>query len=100
MGISGDIAPLDYIAADGKPAGYSLEVLSEISRRAGYNFEIVSMANEAKFTALAAGKIDLFFFHMLSSDIQATADTAAANPNIAFSEPYYTFSGTFFLVRK
>ena len=100
VGISGDIPPLDFIAANGKPGGYCAELLTEISERANINFEVSNMSNEVKFTALTTNKIDVFFFHFINNNIQAMKDTIADNPSIALSEPYFSVRDSVFLVLK
>ncbi|MEZ7890314.1 MAG: transporter substrate-binding domain-containing protein [Candidatus Wallbacteria bacterium] len=67
-GISGDMPPLDYVAADGKPAGYNIALLSEISKKIGKNIEVVSLDSQARFAALESKKIDVFFWMVMVSD--------------------------------
>ena len=62
VGVSGDMPPLDYIAADGKPAGFNVALLGEISKEIGKNIEIVSLDSQARFAALESKKIDVFFW--------------------------------------
>ncbi|HNY13490.1 MAG TPA: transporter substrate-binding domain-containing protein [Candidatus Wallbacteria bacterium] len=62
VGVSGDVPPMDYIAADGKPAGFSVAFLSEISKLTGKNIELVSIDSQARFAALESKKIDVFFW--------------------------------------
>lgn len=63
IGVSGDLPPLDYTTAEGVPAGYNTALLSALSERVGVTFELVSMESGARYTALAAGTIDGFFWH-------------------------------------
>ena len=62
VGVSGDLPPLDYVAADGKPAGYNIALLAEISKTIGKNIEIISVDSQARLTALQSKKIDVFFW--------------------------------------
>ncbi len=62
VGVSGDVPPMDYIAADGKPAGFSVAFLSEVSKLTGKNIELVSIDSQARFAALESKKIDVFFW--------------------------------------
>ena len=41
VAVTGDIPPIDMFAGDGKPAGYSTAVLSEIGRRIGKNIKFL-----------------------------------------------------------
>ena len=62
VGVSGDLPPLDYVAADGKPAGYNIALLAEISKVIEKNIEILSLDSRARITALHSKKIDVFFW--------------------------------------
>jgi len=62
VGVTGDLPPLDYISPDGRPSGYNVAVLSEISRRTAKNIELVSIDAAARVTALAGGRIDVIFW--------------------------------------
>ncbi len=41
VAVTGSLPPMDYVAADGTPAGYNTAVLAEISKRINKNIEIV-----------------------------------------------------------
>ena len=62
VGVSGDIPPMDYVAADGTPAGFNTAMLSELAKRENLSIEIVQIDSGARFAALASGRIDLFFW--------------------------------------
>lgn len=62
VGITGDLPPMDYVAADGTPAGYNVALLNAISEKTGCNFELVQLDAPARLSALASGKIDLVFW--------------------------------------
>jgi len=68
VGVSGDMPPLDYVAADGKPAGFNIALLTEISKLIGKNIEIISLDSQARFTALDAKKVDVFFWVVIPYD--------------------------------
>jgi len=98
VGVSGDFAPLDYIAADGRPAGYNVALLAEIGKLLNVNFEIVSIETQAKFVALESKKIDAVFFHWSGKEIgQFFADIKR---NYIVTIPYYTDKAGYFLVKK
>ncbi len=100
VGVSGDVAPLDYVAADGKPGGYNVELLALLGEKLKANIEISVSPMASKFPALAAKRIDLFFFHAQNKDLDITTSTMAQNPGIALTEPYYEMAGYGFLVMK
>jgi hypothetical protein len=82
VGISGDEPPLDYIAADGTPGGFNVAVLSEISRRAQINIELVTVTGSARFTALESRKIDAFLWHNSSRSLNGMQRTSVATVNV------------------
>ena len=97
-GVSGDFAPLDYIAADGRPAGFNVALLAEIGKILKINFEVVSIESQAKFIALNSKKIDAIFFQIygkpldyLYTDVKST---------FLATIPYYKDQQGYFLVKK
>jgi polar amino acid transport system substrate-binding protein len=82
-GISGDLPPYDYITADGKPAGFNVALMSELSLALNKNVEFVTVPSEARFSALLARnsrRMDLFFwfYGRLNFDTLALTDAYAA----------------------
>ena len=72
VAITGVMPPMDYIAADGTPAGYNTAILAEISRRIGKNIELVQVDSLGRATALASGVVDVVFW--TRANIQAYED--------------------------
>ena len=97
VGVAGDYPPLDYIAADGRPAGYNVTVLTEIGKILKINFEFVSIETQARFAALGSKKIDVIFCNVHS--ISKFSDELA-NKNLISTIPYYNFLGGYFLVKR
>jgi len=64
VGINGDLPPYDYISADGRPAGFNVALMSEISRILEKNIKFVTIPSEARYSALlsSARRMDLFFW--------------------------------------
>lgn len=100
VGLSGDNPPVDYVAADGKPAGFNVELLAMLSEALHINFEISVMPLETKFPALVSNKIDIFFLHPINENEKATVQTMAENEDIALSKAYYSFDSIVLLVLK
>ncbi len=98
VGVCGDMAPLDYIAADGRPAGYNVAILTEIGKLLNINFEFVSLETQARFTALGSKKIDVIFCHFEANKVAFLEELK--NNNWIGTKPYYTYDGVSFLVRK
>lgn len=94
VSISGSMAPLDYIAADGKSTGYSIALLSKISEIAGLNFELVTVGMGTDTLELNSNKIDYIFCYTL------TDASMEKGTMFTFSNPYYSYDGTALLVKK
>ncbi len=104
VGVSGDMPPLDYVAADGKPAGYNIALLAGISKIIGRNIEVVSIDSSSRFAALQAKKIDVFFWQRLpdkseQEKVKNMPAVQAFHKNFITTAPYCEFK-TVFLLRK
>ena len=105
VGVSGDMPPLDYIAADGKPAGYNIALLAEISKIMGKNIEVVSLDSQARFAALESKKIDVFFWIVMPTDkftqekMKENVDEQAFNKKFIVTDPHCLIK-TGFVLKK
>lgn len=101
VGVCGDLVPMDYVAADGRPAGYNVALLSEIGKLSHINFEFVPLESQAKFTALQSKKIDVIFIHLYVSQVNNNllADEYTQS-KWTLTAPYFQFFGSSFLVKK
>ena len=95
VGVSGDYTPLDYMAADGRPAGFNVAFLSEIGKLLKINFELVSIESQAKYSALLSKKIDLIFSQTYNKDVSSLFVNKFAR-----TQSYFTDKGWCFLVKK
>ena len=78
VAVTGALPPMDYVAADGTPAGFNTAVLAEIGQRTGKNIEIVVVDSMGRAAALASGTVDAVFWTRTSSNAQgSTAATDA-----------------------
>ena len=98
VGVSGDFVPLDYIAADGRPAGYNVAILTEIGKLLKINFEFVSLDTQAKYAALGSKKIDVVFCQLYNNQVAPLV--GPKDEKYITTKPYYTCSGGYFLVKK
>ena len=62
IGVTGDLPPMDFVAANGKAAGFNIALLTEIANRAQVNFELVQIETVARAMALSSGKVDAVFW--------------------------------------
>ena len=69
VAVTGDLPPIDYIGADGVPAGFNTAVLAEIGRRLGVNIELVSMQAGSRTLALTSESADAVFWYMWSPTV-------------------------------
>ena len=70
VAVTGDLPPMDFTDASGKPAGYNTAILAEISKRINKNIELVSIDSASRAIALTSGSVDVVFW----------ARVGAANP--------------------
>jgi ABC-type amino acid transport substrate-binding protein len=62
VAVTGSLPPMDYVAADGTPAGFNAAVLAEIGKRLGKNIELVQVDSVGRALALAQGNVDAVFW--------------------------------------
>ena len=62
VGVTGDLPPMDYKAADDSFAGFNTAVLAEIGRRLKKNIELVQVDSVARALALSEGTVDVVFW--------------------------------------
>ena len=61
VAVTGDLPPVDYVAADGTPAGFNVALLAEISKLAKVNIELVQVNSASRLMALTSGTADAIF---------------------------------------
>ena len=74
VAVTGALPPMDYVAADGTPAGFNTAVLAEIGQRTGKNIELVVVDSLGRAAALASGTVDAVFWTRTSGAAQKAAD--------------------------
>ena len=62
IGVTGDVPPMDFVAANGKAAGFNIALLTEIANRAQVNFELVQIETASRPMALSSNKVDAVFW--------------------------------------
>ena len=67
VAVTGSLPPMDYVAADGTPAGFNTALLAEISQRIGKNIELVVVDSVGRAAALASGAVDAVFWTRTNS---------------------------------
>ncbi|MCR5346611.1 MAG: transporter substrate-binding domain-containing protein [Fretibacterium sp.] len=98
VAVTGDMPPIDLIAADGKPTGYNTAVLSDLGRRLKKNIRLVSVDTGGRSAALASQRVDVVFWYRSTEGIR-TPNKIGKNPmkgvmkdtleGVILSTPYY-----------
>ena len=97
IAVTGDHPPIDYIAADGKPSGYNIELLAEIGRRLKVNIEILSVNSAAKAAAISSGRADGVFVFWANDSVDGTFDTPEG---VELTESYYDYDTCVYIGKK
>ena len=92
VAVTGALPPMDYVAADGTPAGFNTAVLAEIGSRTGKNIEIVVVDSLGRAAALASGTVDAMFWTRTSSNAQGSAAATEAEHQTYLSKMYATMT--------
>ncbi|MBR1486211.1 MAG: transporter substrate-binding domain-containing protein, partial [Synergistaceae bacterium] len=98
VAVTGDLPPIDFIAANGTPTGYNTAILSEIGKRIKKNIRLVSVEAGARSAALAGERVDVVFWYRSTDGIKAPKQAKGKNlknvmkdnlDGVILSEPYY-----------
>lgn len=100
VAVTGDMPPLDMFAGDGKPAGYSTAILTEIGKRLHKNMRFLNTDAGGRSNALTSGRADVLFWCQTTENEQLnkTSDEdlyalfSEKQPGIIMSDPYYTWN--------
>ena len=90
VAVTGDLPPLDYVRADGKPAGFNTALLAEISKLIGKNFELVNIDSGARAVALGSGEVDVVFWAAVPLDDTIAPANFDKPDGVILTEPYHT----------
>ena len=89
IAVTGDMPLIDYVAADGTPAGFNTAMLAEIARRLKINIALVNTSSESRAAALASGRADgIFWFSHEKTTGMRDYDRL---DGILLTEPYYSW---------
>lgn len=89
IGVTGDLPPLDYVTADGNPAGFNAALLAEISNRMKRNFVIVPIDGGARAAALTSKLVDVIFWVIVPTYDEFPIDIDKP-AGIILTDPYFT----------
>ena len=88
VAVTGDLPPLDFVSAEGKPAGFNTAVLAEIGNRMLKNIELVNIDSGARAVALTSKQVDIVFWAIVpvSEIIPSDSDKPSG---VILTDPYY-----------
>lgn len=62
VAVTGDLPPMDYVAADGSFAGFNTALLAEIGKRLGKKIEMKQVDTAARAISLSSQEVDVVFW--------------------------------------
>lgn len=92
IGVTGDVPPMDFVATNGKAAGFNIALLTEIANRAQVNFELVQIETGARAMALSSGKVDAVFWTKGITCTVCGAEGAETIDGTLVTESYFSDS--------
>lgn len=96
IAVTGDLPPIDYVAADGTAAGFNTAVIAEIGKRTRTNIDLIYVMSGARAATIMSGRADAVFWIQGYKDVKRQLDIPEA---ITLSEPYYEWNEFLFLAR-
>ncbi|MBQ7151838.1 MAG: transporter substrate-binding domain-containing protein [Synergistaceae bacterium] len=97
VAVTGDLPPIDFVAADGTPAGFNTAVLAEIGKRLKINIELVNIEAGARVVSLTSGRVDSVFWFQSYKKLDGTQPDIPQG--VALSEPYYQWNEYLYLTK-
>jgi len=97
VAVTGDVPPIDFVAADGTPAGFNMALLAEIAKKVKVNIEIVQVDTSARVAALTSGRADvLFWVNTNTCTVHGDFEKGSDIPEgTIVTEPYFSESISF-----
>lgn len=97
VAVTGDLPPIDYVAADGTPAGFNTAILAEIGKRLKINIELLNVEAGARAASLSSGRADVVFWFQVRGGEGVQPDVPAG---VILSESYYDWTKYLHIRRK
>ena len=88
IAVTGDLPPIDYVASDGKAAGFNTALVAEIAKRLKVNVRLVYTNTGARAVSLISGRSDVVFWYQVTEGAELQHDVPAG---VILSEPYYNW---------
>lgn len=90
IGVTGDLPPMDFVASNGKPAGFNVALLTEIANRAKVNIELVHVETGARPVAISSGKVDAVFWTKSLTCTECNESFYEDIPGTLVTESYFS----------
>jgi len=94
IAVTGDLPPLDYVSADGTPAGFNVAILTAIAEAAQVNIELVQVNTGARLTALYSGAVDAVFWFCKTqfedNSLNEGFSSSDIPEGVSLTTPYYS----------
>ena len=100
IGVTGDVPPMDFVASNGKAAGFNIALLTEIANRAQVNFELVQIETGARAMALSSGKVDAVFWTKSVTCLACDMTWTEEVENTRVTETYYSEYSAFVMPKS
>lgn len=100
IGVTGDVPPMDFVAANGNAAGFNIALLTEIANRAQVNFELVQIDTGARAMALSSGKADAVFWSKSYTCTVCNTSAPEKIDGIILTESYFSDYVTSILLKS
>ncbi len=89
VAVTGDLPPIDYVAADGTAAGFNTAILAEPGKRLKVNIELVQAEAGARATALSSKRADVVFWFQVRAGEEIQPDIPSG---VILSDSYYDWT--------
>ena len=100
VAVTGDLPPIDYVDASGKPAGFNIAVLKEIAKRLHVNIKTINIDSASRIPAITSGRADVIFWLRGNRDKLKVTIADKVNGTIILSEPYYFWNEQYFICKR
>ena len=90
VAVTGDLPPLDFVKADGNPAGFNTALLAAIATELGKNFELVKIDSGARIMALTSKEVDVVFWVAVPQTDTLAPPDADTPEGVILTTPYFS----------
>ena len=84
--LTGDLPPIDFVAADDTPAGFNVALLAEIGKLLKINIDIIDIYATSRAVTLTSERADVVFWFKVTRDYSPQPDIVQG---LALTDSYY-----------